>query len=69
MKFTVKDKNNKKIYTGTKQECMHFIKRRAYSRQEITLEEFDDTPAPHYTVPVTAESPPPTKSFFKRIFS
>ena len=68
MKFTVKDLQNQILFTGTKQDCMHFIKRRTYNRQEITVQKFDDTPVAHYTVPVTAEAAPP-KPLWKRIFS
>jgi hypothetical protein len=68
MNFIVKDKNNNTLCTGTKQDCMHFIKRRGLNRQEVTINTFDTKPAPHYTVPVTSELPEP-KGFFKRIFT
>ena len=69
MTFTLKDKNNKKLFTGTKQECMHFIKCRKYSRHEVTLEPHPNTTKPHYTVPVTSEPTPKKAGFFKRIFN
>jgi len=69
MKFTVQDKNNQILYTGTKQDCMHFIKRKKINRQEITIQKFDDTPTPHVTIPVTSDTPPPTPGFFKRFFN
>jgi len=69
MTFVLKDKNNQTLFTGTKQDCMHFIKRRALNRSEITLESVKDTqPAPHYTIPVTAD-PQPKKGWIKRIFN
>jgi len=75
MKFTVYNKKDIPLFTGTKQECMHFIKREKLNRREITIEDpalkikvQNKEPAPHYTIPITAEIPPP-KSFLTRIFS
>jgi len=67
MKFTVQDAQNHTLFTGTKQECIRFAKRKKLNKQEITLEKFDDTPAPHYTIPITAEEDIP-ESFFNKIF-
>lgn len=69
MKFTLKDKNNNTLFTGTKQECMHFIKCRKLNRQEIKLESFKtDEPAVHYTSPIE-EVAQIKKPFYKRLFS
>jgi len=73
MTFVLKDKNNQTLFTGTKQDCMHFIKRRALNRSEITLESVKGTqPALHYTVPQDQDEPN-TKgkkvNWYKRIFN
>jgi hypothetical protein len=69
MNFTLKDNNNKTLFTGTKQDCMHFIKRRALDRQSINFEPLGNSePAPHYTVPIV-NADQPKKGLFKRIFT
>jgi len=67
MKFTVFNLKNDSLFTGTKQECMRFIKREKLNRRYITIEKQSDTPSPHYTIPVTEESLP-KKDFFRRTF-
>lgn len=68
MNFVVKDLNNTILFTGTKQDCMHFIKRRHLNRLEISVSSLDAEPAYHTTSPVVEDVPPP-KPFFKRLFS
>jgi len=74
MNFTLTDKNNTVLFNGSKQECMHFIKRRALNRTEITLQLSEDyKPSVHYTVPIESMEPTNskgarTKPFYKRIF-
>lgn len=67
MIFTLKDLNNNILCTGTRQECKYFMKLNKYSAQTTILERFSNKPAPHYTIPITEDSPPP-KNIFKRIF-
>lgn len=67
MTFTVKDKQSNILFTGTKQDCVHFIKRKKFNRQEISIQTLDNKPAVHYTVPITATEGPP-KNWFKRNF-
>lgn len=75
MNFTLTDKNNAVLFNGSKQECMHFIKRRALNRAEITLQLSEDhKPSAHYTVPIEPIEEPHSKGavrkpFYKRIFS
>lgn len=69
MNFILKNKaTGEKLHTGTKQECMHFIKCRKYNRHDIVLEPLDNEPTYHNTSMVTEEEPP-KKPFFKRLFS
>ncbi len=68
MTFTLKDLNGNILHTGTKQDCMHFMKAQKFNRANITIQKLDSKPAPHYTVPITAEEAPP-KSWIKRVFS
>lgn len=68
MKLQLKNKKTDEVlYTGTKQECMHFLKVRKLNRQDITIEKFDSTPSYHTAVPVTEDAPVKTP-LFKRIF-
>lgn len=70
MKFTLKDKATDKILcTGTKQECMHFLKVRRYNRNEVYFETDNKIETFHTTVPVVKETPPPKPNFLKRIFT
>ena len=70
MKFAIKNKEDGRIlYTGTKQECMHHIKRNRLDRQTISLDIFDNKPTYHTTVPVVEDKEPPKQPFFKRLFS
>jgi len=68
MKLQVKNKNNNEIlFTGTKQDCMHFIKRRAIDRHEIKIESVKVTePIESYTTTSVEE---PKKGFFTRIWN
>jgi hypothetical protein len=69
MNFTVKNKvSDEVLFTGTKQDCMHFIKRRCLNRQEISVQTLNAEPAYHTTSPVVEDAPPP-KPFFKRLFN
>jgi hypothetical protein len=83
MKFTVNTLNNDILFTGTKQECMHFIKCSKLNRKEITIqklehksipseeipvEEIYNKPMPHATIPITEDNPPPIP-LYKRIFT
>lgn len=65
MIFTIQDLNNNILHTGTKQECMHFIKRNKLDRRELTVQTINDKPTPHYTIPIIDEPP---KSWIRRIF-
>ncbi len=66
MNFVLKDKNDQTLMTGTKQECMHFIKLNRLNRREVTIEITENKkPAVHYTVPITKDK---IKPFYKRIF-
>jgi len=69
MKFTLKDKNNEVFFTGTKQECRHFLKCRRLSRHEFTMQAAPTIePAIHYTVPQSVEPEEKTIPFYKRMF-
>ena len=68
MKMQLKNKNTDEVlYTGTKQQCMHFLKCRKLDRQAVELTVLDNTPSYHTAVPVTEDAPVKTP-FFKRIF-
>jgi len=67
MNFEIKSPDGDILFAGTKQDCMHYIKRQALQRGEFQLVTQDNKPAVHYTVPVTEDAPPP-KGFFKRIY-
>ena len=67
-KMIVLDTNDKQLFVGTKQDCMHFIKVRRYQRDEVKVEVYDAPPLDIYTTaPVELEPEP--KGFLKRIFS
>jgi len=67
MKLTVKDLNNNILFTGAKQECIHFIKLNKLNRREVTIEKLNDNPAPHYTIPITDDTELP-QMFDKKIY-
>ena len=68
MKFTLIDNNNVEIFTGTKQECRHYLKCRKLSRHSFTMQAAKTSePVVHYTVPV-AEIQENITPFYKRIF-
>lgn len=71
MMLTVYNLKKEVLYTGTKQDCMHFIKRHKYNRDEISISTPprrkhlpEDAPIIETTAPI--ESKP--KGFFSRLF-
>jgi hypothetical protein len=69
MILTVYDNNNNKLFTGTKQDCMHFIKRKNLNRTQIKISSDKPTPkVPECTYATTAPVTPQPEGFFKRIF-
>lgn len=70
MKFTLKNKaTNEILCIGTKQDCMFFIKSNKLDRQNVYFETDKKEQTYHVTVPITEDSPPPSKPFFKRLFN
>lgn len=69
MKSIVKDLKGKKLCVGSKEQCMHFIKRRGYKRGEITIGKYTEL---HYTIPQVVQEEPNIKiepvPWFKRIY-
>lgn len=66
-KAVVKDVHGKILFTGTKQECMHFAKVKRFQRGEFTVGPVTvepEQPIVKTTAPIEANS----KGFFKRVF-
>lgn len=68
-KMIVLDNNHNELFVGTKQDCMHFVKRRCYQRDEFKLVVFEDTPTTQIHTTAPSELKPQPKGFLKRIFS
>lgn len=66
-KMIVQDKNNNKLFVGTKQDCMHYAKRHCLQQGEYSVKVYtiDAATPPIYTTAPTESKP---KGFFKKIF-
>ena len=67
-KLTVHDLQGKKLFTGTKQDCMHFIKCRKLDHREVSIAAV--TAEPEVTeIKTTAPIEAKPQGFFKRLFT
>ena len=71
MILSVYNKNKEALYTGTKQDCLHYIRRERLSRRDVSIA------VPEAKAPLEAKEPTPyattsfenpPEGFFKRIF-
>lgn len=65
----VLDKNDNILFTGTKQDCMHFIKRRHFLRDQVkvqTVRSYNEAHPVDEKI-ITLSNPEPT-GWFKRMF-
>ena len=65
----VLDNENRLLFEGTKQDCIHFVKRNQIQRGTYTMQELTDVPKYEAVPPPTiTASPQKPKGIFKRIF-